>query len=74
MKKHILFLMSTLLVASRVNAADTTWQGGDGSWNDETNWSNGVPNDNAKSINLSAGGSINFDNSYTVLNTETVNV
>ena len=73
-KSAFVAVTMSILASSALTAADTTWQGGDGSWNDETMWNNGVPNDNAKSINLSAGGSINFDNSYTVLNTETVNI
>ena len=73
-KSAFVAVTMSILASSACTAADTTWQGDDGSWNDETMWNNGVPNDNAKSINLSAGGSINFDNSYTVLNTETVNI
>ena len=68
MRKHSMFLMSTLLAASMVLAADTTWQGGDGSWNDETKWSNGVPTtENGNNAVLTTGGTINFGSSVATI-------
>lgn len=40
-------------------AADTTWNGGDGDWDVEDNWSAGVPTIE-KSINVNNGGTINL--------------
>ena len=68
MKKHILFLMSTLLATSMVYAADTTWQGGDGLWSDSGKWDNGVPTtDNGYNAVLTTGGTINFGSSVATI-------
>jgi len=58
--RFIASIVTICAIAAATNAADTTWNGGDGDWSDETKWSNGVP-DSEKSAGFSSvGGTISM--------------
>lgn len=63
MKARSAFVAATMsILASSAWTADSVWQGGDGSWNDETKWNNGVPTA-SQTANVSNGGTIDFGSS-----------
>lgn len=50
----------SILASAAWPAADTTWNGGDGAWTDETKWSNGVPTSENSVAFSSSGGTISL--------------
>ena len=69
MKTKFLAVVIAAFVTTPVAfAADTAWQGGDGSWSDPDKWNNGVPTaENENNAILTLGGTINFGNTaYTI--------